>query len=224
MIAILSDIHGNYPALKVVMEFLDEKHCEQLILLGDIAGYYCMINECIDLLREKKVLIKIMGNHDFYLTQGKECPRSSSANVCLNYQRQVITKTNLEWLKNSITIYENDKLSAVHGGWNNFLDEYLEAANIGQVLKKKQHLFLSGHTHVQMKIEKDGKIYCNPGSVGQPRDGDRRSAFAIVDNENNILLYRTEYDIDLIAQEMKTLGFTPKFYENLYFGKRIGDV
>ena len=72
MIAILSDIHGNFPALKAVFTDLETYSCKKIFSLGDVGGYYCMINECIEFLQEHNVQ-NIMGNHDFYLTAGHAC-------------------------------------------------------------------------------------------------------------------------------------------------------
>ena len=100
MIAVISDVHGNYPALKSVIQDIHKYGCERIISLGDIVGYYCMVNECIDLCRKENV-VNILGNHDYYLISGDGCPRSYSVNICIRYQTSVITKQNIEWLKNS---------------------------------------------------------------------------------------------------------------------------
>jgi diadenosine tetraphosphatase ApaH/serine/threonine PP2A family protein phosphatase len=65
------------------------------------------------------------------------------------------------------------------------------------------------------------QVYCNPGSVGQPRDGDPRAAYAIFDDEK-ILLQRVTYDVDATTAAMHKAGFTEHFYDNLYLGTRIG--
>ncbi|MFW9882206.1 MAG: metallophosphoesterase family protein, partial [Candidatus Thorarchaeota archaeon] len=72
MIAIIADIHGNYPALKAVIEDIEKYNIDTIYSLGDVAGYYCMINECINLLRVKNV-INIFGNHDLYIVNNKDC-------------------------------------------------------------------------------------------------------------------------------------------------------
>jgi hypothetical protein len=74
---------------------------------------------------------------------------------------------------------------------------------------------------VQLLARFRNKCYCNPGSVGQPRDGDPRAAYALFD-EGSIVLKRVSYDIDRIAEEMGRVGFEKYFFENLYCGRRIG--
>lgn len=220
MIGVISDIHGNYPALVSVLGELDRLGCEQVYSLGDVAGYYCMINECIDLLR-KRIIPHLMGNHDYYLTGNLPCPRSETATVCLKYQQKIVSKENLTWLGQSGNSFCVDQISMVHGGWIDPIDEYLYEVDDHYFAAFPGTVFLSGHTHVQTLIRFADKIYCNPGSVGQPRDGNRKAAFALV-NEGVVSLMRVEYDIDAIAAEMKKNGFDQRFYSNLYHGTKIG--
>ena len=220
MIAILSDIHGNYPALKAVLDDVDKVGCERIISLGDVAGYYCMVNECIDALRARDV-VNLLGNHDDYLVSRAVCPRSNSATRCIEFQQQVIFPENREWLASSISTLEFENVSMVHAGWNDPLDEYLHTISESYFAGKAATIFFSGHTHVQVLAKFGNKIYCNPGSVGQPRDGDPRAGYAILDR-GEIALRRVEYDIDSIVAAMKVAGFDAYFYENLYRGSRIG--
>jgi len=221
MIAIISDIHGNYEALKAVFKDVAQYNPDFIISLGDVAGYYLQINECVDLLREHNV-INIMGNHDFYLVSGAGCPRSKAANRFLFDQARIATRKTMEWLKKSKTCYVTDEYSMVHGGWDNPLDEYLYKVNADYFTRFPQKYFFSGHTHVQTKIELDNdKIYCNPGSVGQPRDGISSAAYALLEYDA-IHLKRVEYDIDALVQVMKAANYEEYYYENLYNGTRIG--
>ena len=73
MIAIISDVHGNYPALQAVLKDIDSRNCKTIISLGDVTGYYCMINECIEEFRCRKI-VNLMGNHDSYLLGKEQCP------------------------------------------------------------------------------------------------------------------------------------------------------
>ena len=109
----------------------------------------------------------------------------------------------------------------VHGGWNDPLDEYL--VNVGEehFHELPGSLFASGHTHLPVVRHWSGRAYVNPGSVGQPRDGDPRAAYALVDG-GRIELRRVAYDIDATAAATKAAGFSEHFYKNLYAGKRIG--
>lgn len=220
MIAIISDIHGNYPALMSVLHRIDDMRIDHIVSLGDVAGYYCMINECCDELRARNIT-NLMGNHDYYLTSGDFCPRSRSASACLEYQSSVVTSDNLNWLAASKHKHHIDGISMVHGGWKDPVDEYMYTLSSIYFSKLEGELFISGHTHVQGVWKLNGKIYCNPGSVGQPRDGDSRAAFATWDGKE-FALHRVAYDINFIARQMQDAGFSEHFYENLYTGSRIG--
>jgi len=219
MIGIISDIHGNYAALSAVLNLLDKEGVSDIYCLGDVAGYYCQINECCEVLRQRGIL-SLMGNHDLYLVRGEDCPRSRSANVCLAYQRKMITKENLEWLATFPSRFEVGGIQMVHGGWNDPYDEYV-SPSCGYFSSVQGSVFASGHTHVQCLWEKDGKTYCNPGSVGQPRDGDPRASYAIW-NGVSFMLRRTEYDVRWVQADMAKAGFDPHYYENLARGTRIG--
>lgn len=219
MIGIISDVHGNYSALRTVLAKLDALGVSRIICLGDTAGYYSQVNECCEALRERNIF-SVMGNHDWYLARNERCPRSNSANACLDYQQRVVTSQNLAWLGSLPERSTEDGLSVVHGGWNDPLDEYLRPSQ-AYFAPLPGRYFASGHTHVQHLWSGEGKAYCNPGSVGQPRDGDPRAAFATWDGEA-FNLHRVEYDIGETQLAMKSAGFTPYFYENLDIGSQIG--
>lgn len=221
MLGVISDVHGNYPALKAVLEQMDKLGCNEIVSLGDVCGYYCMINECIEELK-KRGIVNILGNHDFYIAKNQKCGRSYSANICLDYQRKIIKPENYTWIANSIQYIKNEDMWLVHGGWNDYLDEYISDFSF---LDKKTETktYISGHTHVQKRVDGKSAIYFNPGSVGQPRDYDSRAAFAIVNDEGEIELKRTEYDIDYIVYEMKQAGFQERISSCLYYGTKIGE-
>ena len=223
MIAIVSDIHGNLPALEAVIEDIKKHDVKNIISLGDVSGYYPFINEVIEILKEYNA-INIIGNHDRYIIGNTECPRSHSANICLNYQKNIIKNENKEWLKKSISKYEIDNISMVHGGWIDNEDEYIMKVKDEYFEKLPYKYFFCGHTHVQKHIKmKNNKEFINPGSVGQPRDGDKKAAYCLYDeNTSEVFLRRVNYDIDKVTQKMKEIGFEEKFYENLYLGTRIG--
>lgn len=219
MTAIISDVHGNFPALEAVLREIDSKGCDKIISLGDVVGYYCMINECIDEFR-KRSIINLMGNHDSYLLGMGQCPRSMTVNKCIDFQKSIITDENLEYLRMSPLFFEDEVISARHGGWRDPIDEYIDEFDFSEVEALGKKIFCSGHTHVQKIQTLEGQIYFNPGAVGQPRDGDPRAAYAILDN-NDIYLYRVSYDIDAIADIMEKEGFEKRISDCLYIGTKV---
>lgn len=223
VIAIISDVHGNYPALMAVLAEIDNLGCNNIISLGDVSGYYCMVNECIEEFRRRKV-VNILGNHDYYILGRGECPRSYTVKRITEYQRQIITSQNMDYLAESKDFIDTPLISARHGGWNDPVDEYIDEFDFSIVEKYSVKLFCSGHTHIQKLWQKDDIIYFNPGSVGQPRDHDSRAAFAIIDSVGKVTLHRVKYDIDKICTKMKQAGFEERTYECLYRGGRIGEI
>ena len=216
-IAFISDIHGNYEALKAVFSEIDRLGISDVYCAGDIVGYYSQINECCNELRQRGIP-SVMGNHDWYMAGGGFCPRSKSVNDCLVYLRSVIDIENLNWLKSLPVQMQIGQIKMVHGGWANPLDEYLKPTQeyFEQV---EGELFVSGHTHVQMLKNFGSKIYCNPGSVGQPRDGDPRAAFAVFDGLN-FELHRVEYDMQKVFDLMEAAGFNDYYYGGLKTGSK----
>lgn len=220
MIAIISDVHGNLPALRAVIDAALKLGCIRFISLGDVVGYYAQPGECIELLRAHDAP-NIMGNHDYYLASGEGCPRSQLVSRTIEFARSVINEDQIAWLKRSIPSHREMDTLYLHGGPNDPRDEYLYSISKDRIPTDVEVLF-SGHTHVQKLVKfSDDKTYCNPGSVGQPRDGDSRAAFAVV-NEREIVLQRVPYEIDQTIYEMQRAGFPPHFFENLRVGAQIG--
>lgn len=213
---LISDIHGNFEALKAVLSELDKMEITEIYCLGDIVGYYTQINECCDELRARNIPC-IMGNHDFYLVSGGYCPRSKSVNECIEYQRKIITKTNLEWLRSLPVTKQISTINMVHGGWSNPVDEYVEPRAV-YFSSIKGAVFVSGHTHIQSVNRFNDKIYCNPGSVGQPRDNNPHAAFAVYDG--NFSLHRVEYNMQKVFELMEKAGFNDYYYGSLKTGAR----
>lgn len=216
MIALISDIHGNYPALLSVLKKIDDMGIDEIYCLGDIVGYYSQVNECCEELQRRNIKC-VLGNHDWYMISKTNCPRSKSANDCLKYQSRIIKEENLKWLETLPIILQIDNLSIVHAGWSNPLDEYLTSMDQNYFELISGHFFSSGHTHKQTIITFGTKVYCNPGSVGQPRDGNCNAAFATF-NGNSFQLYRVEYDIELTCALMNNAGFGEYYYKRLRFG------
>ncbi len=217
MIAILSDIHGNYVALQEVLKIIDAMGITDIYCLGDTVGYYSQVNEVCDELRKRDVK-SIMGNHDWYMAADSFCERSQTVNDALVYQKKVIRAENRAWIKSLPVFRQFGELSMVHGGWTDPIDEYLKPSK-EYFDKVGGKYFASGHTHVQRLEDYGHKQYCNPGSVGQPRDGDNRAAFATWDG-SEFKLHRVEYDYKKVGQLMEEAGFSGYYYQRLANGAK----
>ncbi|MCB1906524.1 MAG: metallophosphoesterase family protein [Rhodocyclaceae bacterium] len=219
MIGIISDVHANLAALEAVLARLDAMGAARIVCLGDVGGYHSQVNECCELIRQR-CLLCLQGNHDAYLATGAACPRSRSANRCLDYQRGILDEDHRRWLASLLPAARIGDLDLVHGGWHDRLDEYVEPTE-AYFAALDGSRFASGHTHVPCLWRSAGKVYCNPGSVGQPRDGDPRAAFAVFDG-GEFSLHRVAYDVAATQAAMHAAGFEPYFYQNLSAGTRIG--
>jgi predicted phosphodiesterase len=215
MIGLISDIHGNFEALQAVLNELDKCGVSDIYCLGDVSGYYTEINECCEELRRRKIKC-VLGNHDWYLISGVTS-RSKSENTCIAYQKRIITDDNLNWVSSFPVYRKADSLALVHGGWSNPIDEYLRNPTEEYFKNLPELFFASGHTHKQLSVYLGNKHYCNPGSVGQPRDGDNRAGFALFDGEK-FELGRIGYDINRTCELMKGAGFSEYYYKRLYTG------
>lgn len=215
-IGLISDIHGNHPALRAVLERLDALGVDAVYCLGDVVGYYTQVNECCDAVRARNIPC-VMGNHDWYLASGGYCLRSKSVRDCLTHQRAVVTPENLAWLKGLPVHIEAHGLSLLHGGWSDPIDEYLREPDEGYFAPMPGRFFASGHTHVQVVRQYGDKCYCNPGSVGQPRDGDPRAAFAVFE-DGRFTPHRVEYDTAEVFALMDRAGYNDYYYGCLVTG------
>lgn len=216
-IGIISDIHGNYEALKMVLAELDKMNIAEIYCLGDVVGYYSQVNECCDELRSRNIPC-LMGNHDWYMASGGFCPRSKSVNDCLVYQRNVIKQENINWLRTFPVQRFVGNIHMLHGGWTDPIDEYILEPTDEYFSKIEGENFVSGHTHIQSLHKFKNKVYCNPGSVGMPRDNDPRAAFAIYDE--GFVLHRVEYNMQKVFELMDKAGFNDYYYGCLKTGSK----
>ena len=220
MIALLADIHANLAALEAVLADADAQGAERVVSLGDVVGYHAQPAECIALLRARGA-VNILGNHDSYLAHGTDCARSRRVSQVVSYQRGLLSEEDRAWLRASPRQLARGSDLFVHGGPSDPTDQYLYSVSPRHFPEGVARLF-SGHTHVQTHARVgEGRWYCNPGSVGQPRDGDPRAAYALV-TPTSVVLRRVAYEVDRTIAAMQAAGFDAEFYENLRVGAQIG--
>lgn len=226
-IAVFSDIHGNFPALKAVLEDALAMGATRYYCLGDLTGYYCMINEVIHELRERNVSC-VAGNHDIALLHHEGViSRSVTCTRILKRQSELITPANRSYLAalpDSLSFSEGDtRYFAVHGGLEDRVDEYLNDPTEAYFRRNdfREDVLISGHTHIPASKEAGVFRWFNPGSVGQPRDGDPRASYLLI-HEGQVSFRRVVYNIDEIADAMKRFGYDAYIYEILYRGVSIG--
>jgi len=214
---LISDVHGNVVALEKVLEKLDS--CDVIYSAGDVVGYYPYFNETVEKFREEEIK-SVMGNHDYAVVNSDFSGMNPFARETAVYTKNNIEEKNLEWLSSLPLSIKTEYFEIYHGIPGN--DElaytvYLfpEDPLIDFFLEKHGNIVV-GHTHIQFIEKHEGNMLINPGSVGQPRDGDPRAAYAIFDTESgNVKLERTKYSIQEVYDSVLKAGL-PEF-----LGKRL---
>ena len=227
--AIISDVHGNLEALQTVLADIKSQDCEQVICLGDIIGYGPEPQACIDIVRNFDACI--LGNHDLAALFEPEGFSNAAEQAILWTRKQVESGDDpaacyrrLEFLAHLPRTRREGDLLFVHGSVRNPVNEYVFPEDVYN-RRKMEKLFsmihkvcFQGHTHVpgvftsdmsflrpedidhQYAIS-DEKIMVNVGSVGQPRDGDWRSCYVILDDDK-LTFRRIEYAVDVTIEKI----------------------
>lgn len=228
-IAVISDIHSNLEAFDTVIRNLPQY--DKLICLGDIVGYGPQPNEVIERLAGLKSTIVLRGNHDHAVVTGVTSGFSENAATAVHWTRKRINQTSLTYLSrlqpSAKTEAEGVSLGLYHGSPQNPLSEYvypgIAAFSAKRIMDESgARIVLLGHTHVPMNYSLDGGMLGNPGSVGQPRDGDPRASFAVLSVENSgrfsLEIKRIEYNIEKVANAIVKVGLPIFLAERLYTG------
>ena len=209
-ILVVSDIHGNWPALAAI----DEPH-DVCLCLGDLVDYGPDSAQCVRWAMEH-AHFAIRGNHDHGVAQGIGVEGESGYRYLTRVSRPAVWETlGAEERRYLLQLPVMQRLTLdgkrflmVHATPRDPLDEYLmnDAATWARrVQNSEADIVLVGHSHMQFNLSADGVVVVNPGSVGQPRDGDPRAAYAVIEG-NKIELKRVDYPIDeAIARVEATL-------------------
>jgi len=226
-IAVLSDIHGNLEALHAVSKNQD---IDRILVLGDSIGYGANPNEVLDWLQEKKCIC-IRGNHEEAVLSGETGWFNPFAARAILWTRNRVTTANLAFIKSleakKIVDFGGLKVGICHGSPNDPLYEYVYKDTHEHLFdyylqKENSGVMAMGHTHLPyLWVGKNGTVL-NPGSVGQPRDGDRRASFAVINVEDDIPVvehHRVEYDVTSAANKILEAGLPEILANRLYDGR-----
>ncbi|MEB3756138.1 MAG: metallophosphatase family protein [Desulfurococcales archaeon] len=242
-ILVLSDIHGNSIAFK---EVVNNVSFDDLWVLGDLVDYGPDPGGVVDLVRELDPSIIVRGNHDHAAAFNVDCGCGPSTHDLSVLTRdkvtlQSITRNELDWLKR-IPLTGNAELSkskiyVVHGSPANPLYGYLYYhtgsplldASLGSLRFQDTGttVLLHGHTHYQGLMHYRNLLLVNPGSVGQPRDGDNRAAYLVIDvnsDEVKFVLGRIKYDIDKLLKMYERFNLPERAVKQLTQILRNGKV
>lgn len=238
--AIISDIHANLDAFEVVLDAIDARGVDQTVCLGDVVGYNPNPNECADIIRNREIPT-ICGNHDA-VACGREDPLGFNpvAQAAAEWTRDALREDNRAWLRELPDSRVFSDFFAAHGSPGN-RDQYLFSWQdiVPHVLVLEQHdlnLCFFGHTHNAgiftpagmgeldetgaFTVEEGKFVFINPGSVGQPRDGDPRAGFGFYDSDTGRFeQVRLEYPIEKTAERIADSGLPVFLGDRLYLGR-----
>jgi predicted phosphodiesterase len=241
-VAIISDIHGNRQAFEAVLADIADSAAEEVWCLGDLVGYGADPDACVQLAR-RHTAVCLAGNHDLAVVG--EIPVedfSRGASLAVQWTQDVIAAESLEFL---VTLRPSGSEGAVglyHGSPRDPVWEYVLSALLAELCLDAQaeRVSLVGHSHIALSFNRaqgsvasgevrradsevgiaEGKWLLNPGSVGQPRDGDPRAAWMLLDlDDDTAHFHRCEYDIDGAAAAIRAARLPDSLAERLEFGQ-----
>ncbi|RJQ31928.1 MAG: metallophosphoesterase [Actinobacteria bacterium] len=238
--AIISDIHSNIEAFEAVLAQIGK---DKVYCLGDIVGYGPNPNECVELVREKACVV-IAGNHDFgSVGQIDISGFTKEAQFVCRFTHDRLALDNFSYLKELFeTASPQDNVTLVHGSLKSPLFQYIlgqKAARSSFKLLKTPLCFF-GHTHLpiiyklkgrkltveglvedeNLFLDKEARYLINPGSIGQPRDGDPRASYLIFDNKNySVCLKRVAYNVSKTQKTMLKANLPQPLISRLTVGQ-----
>ena len=216
-ILLVADIHSNWPALAAIDEDFDA-----CFFLGDLVDYATDPVPCVEWV-QKYATFGIRGNHDHSVAQRVAVrPNGTFRQISAalrEHHLRVLSNEHLTWLARiPVTQHvtcDGVRFLLVHASPRDPLDEYV-GESVEQWKIRLDHVDVDfvcvGHTHVPMSLDVEGTRIINPGSVGQPRDGDPRAAYAVIDG-TDVRFHRVEYDIDRAVDHMRESGIDPVIVE-----------
>jgi predicted phosphodiesterase len=242
-LAIISDIHGNLPALEAVLAAVEETAPDELWCLGDVVGYGAQPDECARLVSERCAL-SLVGNHDLAVLGEIEVGAfSESAAEAVTWTQQNAAPETLEYLRGLQPADERRDPALYHASPRDPVWEYVLWADQAEenLAAQAARVSLIGHSHVALYFVApdedadvrgaqgeagsslevgEGRWLINPGSVGQPRDGDPRAAWMELDTEAWTVTYRRNgYEIERAAEAIAEAGLPEHLAARLFVGQ-----
>jgi diadenosine tetraphosphatase ApaH/serine/threonine PP2A family protein phosphatase len=240
-VAVISDIHGNARALETVLAQIEDEVVDAVWCLGDTVGYGARPNECCALVREAADVC-LAGNHDL-LALGSEVIEGDfnpDAGAAGKWTIEALDEPSRAFLAGLRPEARVDGAELFHASARDPVWEYVlggESA-LATLELTRAPLVLVGHSHVPFSISLEGddlagshapggteidlapgRRLCNPGSVGQPRDGDPRAAWLLLDlGQERAVFRRVEYDVEATQAEIRGAGLPESLAERLTFG------
>jgi predicted phosphodiesterase len=241
-VAIISDIHGNRQAFEAVLEAVADSDAAELWCLGDLVGYGADPDACVELAR-KHAAVCLAGNHDLAITGDLALDEfSRGASLAAQWTREVMAPENVSFLAGLRPEAIEGPVGLYHASPRDPVWEYVLSALLAELCidEQQRRVCLIGHSHVALSfVRREGELttgeprrdgaeldisvgewLLNPGSVGQPRDGDRRAAWLLLDLQEWTASYmRTEYDVAGAAGAIRAARLPDSLAERLEYGQ-----
>jgi diadenosine tetraphosphatase ApaH/serine/threonine PP2A family protein phosphatase len=245
-VAVITDIHSNLPALEAVLADVEARELEEIWCLGDVVGYGADPDRCTDLVRER-CDVCLVGNHDLAVLGTLDIASfSEAAAEAVAWTRENIAEGSLEFLRDQEPAGLRERIALFHASPRDPVWEYVLSPEQAYdcMGAQPEQVALIGHSHVslffalpegggradtlggqagedsRLKLDDGGRWLINPGSVGQPRDGDPRAAWLELDlDERTAVFHRLPYDIDRAAAAIVDAGLPKRLGDRLYVGQ-----
>lgn len=241
-VAIISDIHGNLPALTAVIADIEKQGIEERVCLGDVVGYGAKPAECMDLLKAKNFKVILQGNHDAYVASDDDPFDVSPETLhAIRWTRDTLSREQRQWLGALPLTALGEGYELVHASlprpeeWGYVLEP---AAAVRHFVHQRAPVCFVGHSHQPtMFVEENGealmlistsqetlwpgrKHLVNVGSVGQPRDKDERACYVVYHRaEKEIWWRRVSYDISAAQKAILAAGLPERHARRLAVGR-----
>jgi len=233
-------VHSNLAALEAVLAAIDAAPPDEIWCLGDVVGYGPRPNECCEIV-ESRANVCLGGNHDLAVRGTIDLDEfRGDAAIAARWTRDILSDGARAFLDRLEPQDERDGVALYHGSARDPVWEYVlsEEAAAATLAVSPRPLVLVGHSHVALEIawgddiltgglapagttvEARGRVLLNPGSVGQPRDGDPRAAYLLLDLERKrASFHRTDYDVERTQAEMRAVGLPEALAARLTHGE-----
>jgi predicted phosphodiesterase len=212
-IAVVSDVHGNLPALEAVLA--DMGSVDTLVCCGDLVGYYPDVAEVVDRLRALGVR-SVRGNHELMAIGALPVPVERTGYYRIDWTRATLAREQLAWLASlpaSLELCDGGLAIEVRHAspWDEQSYVYPDSLALASIALPAGRWLLLGHTHHPMSVRVGGGTVANPGSVGQPRDWDPRAAYAVLDTGTGRWEQRrVRYDHRAYQRRLERMRFDPR--------------
>jgi predicted phosphodiesterase len=240
-VAVISDIHSNLHALEAVLAALADDPPDEVWCLGDLVGYGPKPNECCALV-QSRASVCLSGNHDLAVIGTIDLAEfSGDAAAAAAWTRGVLEDEGRSFLAGLEPAGKAADVALFHGSARDPVWEYIlsDEAAAATLLLTEEPLVLVGHSHAALQVSLrdtglDGGLapdgttlelagarwLLNPGSVGQPRDGDARAAYLVLDlDARSAMFRRVAYDIERTQAEMRDVRLPEQLVERLSVGQ-----